>query len=544
MSFVPKATDAQLAANRSSAGRSVDADVDAVGEDRHRETDLARMRALEGEPLIEADAQLFTVDGTYWIRHRGERRFHPATVLRLPRDGREEEEPIIEGPLAELLRAGDLGVRKFVPTPEEVSPKPRCPYLAGAGLATSGGSGLVSRDDHPPLHTSQKSWVDSVPDDQVIFHDPFEDGFPGTRWTAYDGDPAFGDDYWDAVDCHSHYGQRSVWCAGHGDQTSCSIRDMGMDSTMRTNPLVHIGAHSDVQLTYWSWQETDVIHITCNLTTLISEDGHNWVFGNLHWYDPSNVWIENTIDLSNFSTTGYLGVEFSYFNGATVLPNAGAYVDDFLVFGCPILGQTELVTPANGASICADEGLWWCWEPEPGASSYDVQWDETPAFLSPEQAQATGTCYYRSLPVGVYWWRAAPRSSCSAGIWSTPRQVFSIASPEIPSLTSPPDGAAVATGSPQTYTWQPAANATGYIIQWDDDPGFGSPAAQQTVAGTQATQTLVGSGQWYWRVRGDNVACDGSWSNPRTINLTGNPDLIFADDFESGNLSRWTESVP
>jgi hypothetical protein len=317
---------------------------------------------------------------------------------------------------------------------------------------------------------------------------------------------------------------------------------MGMTS------LTDLQDYTDVRLSYWTWHEglNPVTYPLFPAEFIMGlSDGGYYYLGYDHGVREENEWYE--VDISLVDYPDQVRAKFFFEGALNVYNNEGAYIDDVLIYGCPRLGQTTLTSPDDGAYLCQDEGTWWCWEEDPLASSYNVQWDTNPLFPSPVQASAIGTCYHRSFPTtGVWWWRAAAASSCSLGAWSPTGAVFVVPNPAEPVPAGPAEGADVCSGVAQTYSWLEGANSGSSTVQWDDDIGFGSPIATQTLSGSFTLQTINGGGSHYWRVRGNNAGCSGPWSEARAITLIdcSGSDLIFADGFESGDHGAWSDVFP
>jgi hypothetical protein len=512
MILVPVQANAQFAPSQDLAVSPVAEDAGVPVLEEEREAAMLRMQTLEVAPLVDADVQVLFVGEEIWTRLRCETRFLPA-----PR-----------------MDAGG-SVQQFRERAHQA--KERCVELFPEIRKEEVLSWLMKE------HAKETM---SVPDDQVIYHFPFEDGTHYPDWEVEDIDAAYGDDHWEVEACNPHFGNFSAWCSGYGDMGPCEHYDHGMNSQMGMASLIDLQDFTDVRMSYWAWHEGLDPHFyplfPAELTMGLSNGGV-YVLVYDHGVREENQWYE--VDISLLDYPDQVRMKFFFEGVLNIYNNEGAYIDDVLIYGCPRLGQTTLVSPDDGAYICQDQGTWWCWDEDPLASSYDVQWDISPTFPTPLQASAIGPCYHRDLPTaGLWWWRAAAASSCSLGAWSPTRAVFVVANPAEPVPTEPADGADVCRGVEQTYSWLEGANSISSTVQWDDDIGFGSPIATQTLSGTSTSQALNGSADHYWRVRGNNAGCSGPWSEVRTINLIDCLDVIFTDGFESGGLGAWSVVAP
>ncbi|MBZ0090572.1 MAG: proprotein convertase P-domain-containing protein, partial [Thermoanaerobaculia bacterium] len=109
------------------------------------------------------------------------------------------------------------------------------------------------------------------------------------------------------------------------------------------------------------------------------------------------------------------------------------------------------------------------------------------------------------------------------------------AAPGAPTLTSPANGA-TGIGSKPTFVWAAVADATGYLLELDNDASFTTPFYSAGVAGTSHTLTtpLPRSQQVYWRVTPENPCGDGAATAPFSFTvddaLCWQPSLAIPDD--------------
>jgi hypothetical protein len=129
--------------------------------------------------------------------------------------------------------------------------------------------------------------------------------------------------------------------------------------------------------------------------------------------------------------------------------------------------------------------------------------------------------------------------------------VFTLA-PGAPTLVSPANGALNVPLQP-TFSWTAAVQAATYLLEVDDDPGFGSPIiVQGGIPGTSVTPatSLASNTTYYWRVTAENLCGVGAASTvfsfttealPGDCGMGTVPVIAFTDDFESG-APGWTHS--
>jgi hypothetical protein len=126
-----------------------------------------------------------------------------------------------------------------------------------------------------------------------------------------------------------------------------------------------------------------------------------------------------------------------------------------------------------------------------------------------------------------------------------------VGTPGTSTLTAPADTAINVVVRP-TFTWSAAAGVQSYLLEVDNDSGFGSPEISTTVAGTSFTPgaDLASNMVFYWRVTANNPCGAGSSSSVfsfTTVALPGDcstgltQNLFYAYGFESG-AGGWTSS--
>jgi hypothetical protein len=113
-------------------------------------------------------------------------------------------------------------------------------------------------------------------------------------------------------------------------------------------------------------------------------------------------------------------------------------------------------------------------------------------------------------PGGTYYWRVRMSSGASGGFlspWSDVRS-FTIAADVVFAIAEPAAGAMGVSITP-SFVWAPYPDATGYEIMVAEDPTFAILDFSHTTDNTfyQATETLLYSTTYYWRVR----APGGPW---------------------------------
>lgn len=209
--------------------------------------------------------------------------------------------------------------------------------------------------------------------------------------------------------------------------------------------------------------------------------------------------------------------------------DAGKAYHDNLSFTnvCAWPAAISLAAPANAATLC-NTLVAFSWATDGAASEYQIQVDNSSGLVSPEiDLQISAPTTTVAVTIGddclPRYWRVRAINSCGVGAWSTARSFTVCTTLPAPTLVSPADGA-VAQTQPVEIDWDAVDGATGYAIQVDDDANFGSPAVDVAVTATDySVSELIGSTDYYWRVRSNNSCGHSSWSSTRDFTTDACP---------------------
>jgi hypothetical protein len=203
---------------------------------------------------------------------------------------------------------------------------------------------------------------------------------------------------------------------------------------------------------------------------------------------------------------------------------------------CPLLTAPTLFAPDDLAWVAEYWGLMLSWQAVPGATLYQVQIDDDPAFGSPLVDTTVTYCWYaRVTPEGTeFSWRVRAANACGFGPWSAVRRFLICEGPAASSLISPAAGTTFASNQNITFNWTGTAS-NGYDLQIDDDPSFGSLALSRRAGGPPylLPAGTLPAGTYNWRVVGLSAYCAGTPSAARTLticDLPGQPTLLSPDD--------------
>ena len=193
----------------------------------------------------------------------------------------------------------------------------------------------------------------------------------------------------------------------------------------------------------------------------------------------------------------------------------------------------QLVAPADGATLdFPTQPAVFSWRPLSGAESYELQVDNSPAFVSPQDFKPTSTSYVLSDPQTVgqtYYWRVRGISADSSVVsqWAlnddgTPRH-YQFSWTAIPTnLRATTQNSNGTTDLPSlsdvTLSWDPAAGAAKYEVQISPNQDFTNNTTIDTkVDGASYTpEPTLNNASYFWRVRAIDAAAptphNGAWT--------------------------------
>ena len=147
------------------------------------------------------------------------------------------------------------------------------------------------------------------------------------------------------------------------------------------------------------------------------------------------------------------------------------------------------------------------------------------------------------LPIGQYYWQVRGVNTVGGGNWSAEWGFYADGTAAPVALA--PSG--VVRIARPTYSWQPAAAATGYqleVLREDGTAAFGEWSIPDTVCsgGTCAftSQNGLVVGNYTWHVRGTHAGGGGTWSAPIAISVLGPPAPVMISP--RGNIANHTPS--
>ncbi|TAK28394.1 MAG: hypothetical protein EPO21_22805 [Chloroflexota bacterium] len=246
--------------------------------------------------------------------------------------------------------------------------------------------------------------------------------------------------------------------------------------------------------------------------------------------NPNLTWpIVNVADLgsSSFEMTSNLTASTTYYWRANASNTSGTSAwSTTYSFTTPLPppAAPTLIAPTTG-STTANLKPYFDWSDSDRATSYTIQLYTDAALTSLAISTTVSVSQYvpaSDLAIGItYYWRVRAANETSLdGPWSS---ALSFTTPEFPppaalTLLAPGYGEVVDTLTP-TLRWEADAHADNYRLQLSTFSDFpsGSMAADVVVTSIEYVRPswnkLVKDTVYYWRVRGNNAAGAGSWSD-------------------------------
>ncbi|MEJ7615400.1 MAG: hypothetical protein WKF30_00165 [Pyrinomonadaceae bacterium] len=283
-------------------------------------------------------------------------------------------------------------------------------------------------------------------------------------------------------------------------------------------------------------------------------------------------WFEKWIPVSQASAdfgTSFVGTFYWRVQTLDRTHNLSAWsaVRTFTVSTPTPPASPTLTTPANNAQLPPSQAITFAWNAVSGASSYDIQIDDSSAFTTPlvvsrsVSGQTQTTQSFASEK--SYWWRARAINGAGAGAWSTVRtfQIKKGASlppppgnPTLSTLTINPTTVTGGASAQATVTLTSAAPAsTAIIALTSSNSAIAAVPASVTVAAgaTSATFTITTNSV----TAATSVSISASYGGiTRTAPLTVNPQAappppttdtvaIQRADYSTGNRQLRVEAT-
>ena len=182
------------------------------------------------------------------------------------------------------------------------------------------------------------------------------------------------------------------------------------------------------------------------------------------------------------------------------------------------LGIPNLSSPVNAFTFFVGSAITFSWTATACANSYDIEFDAGTPNASVTNVIGTNlNVQTDGTSVGNHTWHVRAKLNSSIGQWSATQTYSVLGLPAVPVLNSPANASTLYSESASVFTWNVAANASGYQIQFDTE----TPV---TVTGTTYSRTFNTAGNHTWKVLATNAAGNSDWSTARTFTFAfGSP---------------------
>ncbi|MBN2012178.1 T9SS type A sorting domain-containing protein [candidate division KSB1 bacterium] len=187
---------------------------------------------------------------------------------------------------------------------------------------------------------------------------------------------------------------------------------------------------------------------------------------------------------------------------------------------------TTLVYPAN-RQISLDTHITFKWNKANDAEMYLIQISTDPSFISIDKYDSTTTDTLKTI-TGLlenkkYYWRVQVKSPAGLGPWSNISSfITTMTLPAMPQIVS---ATPYQTGY-VTLTWKKINDVDQYSIQVSKVETFTSIFKSVSVSASDTVKAIswFSEGQkYYWRIRAENIAGAGPWSNAGDFTLVYAP---------------------
>jgi hypothetical protein len=313
-------------------------------------------------PLSETDDEIFLLNEIAWIRLNGEKEFVLSPTVkdisqykdRIRKADQPESEiykstmSFINVQLSELSKT--LLKEMNIIVPDYISDNVNV-YLPLIDIEylTANDITIKMLDEYGKHPIKEGSNI--ITEKSVIWSEDWESTIvPGTSFSTYVGATNCG---WEDVDCYSHGGDWSVWCASAGAACNACFSDYvnDMDAELYKSSFIDISNYTDVVFSYW--MDVDFNNTGTNdILRRWTDIGTGWVLSvtyNSSSPEDGDLWVYKTSSLSGSPN------QFSFlfdFESNSIGTSYGAYLDDLELNGSSTgVGLDEISDNQMGIEI-------------------------------------------------------------------------------------------------------------------------------------------------------------------------------------------------
>jgi hypothetical protein len=181
-----------------------------------------------------------------------------------------------------------------------------------------------------------------------------------------------------------------------------------------------------------------------------------------------------------------------------------------------------LASPNSGA-INQPTLLTLTWNAVNNATGYDLQFSANADFSS-VLLTLNGLTLTRQPISGLgfgatYYWRIRANTATGSSVWSAPNSFTTTSNNAVPPILSLPTNGAVNQQPNLMLSWGAVNNATGYNLQFADNPGFSTVllTLNNLQSNSQPISGLALGDTYYWRVSTTTASGTSQWSAPNSF---------------------------
>jgi hypothetical protein len=163
------------------------------------------------------------------------------------------------------------------------------------------------------------------------------------------------------------------------------------------------------------------------------------------------------------------------------------------------------------------------WNAVINANGYDLQFSDKPDF-SVVILTLNGLTQTRQPISGLgfgatYYWRIRANAASGSSAWSVPYSFTTTANSSVPPVLQLPANGATNIPTSLTLTWNAVNNATGYNLQFSDNPSFSTVilTLNNLQSNNQPISGLAFGDTYYWRINTITANGTSQWSAPHSF---------------------------
>jgi subtilisin family serine protease len=212
------------------------------------------------------------------------------------------------------------------------------------------------------------------------------------------------------------------------------------------------------------------------------------------------------------------------------------------------LSAPVLALPTSGATN-QPVILTLTWNPVNTAVGYDLQFSDKPDF-SRVILTLNGLTQTRQPISGLgfgatYYWRTRATAASGVSAWSVANSFTTTANSAAPPILSLPANGAANQSQNLTLSWSPVTNATGYNLQFSDNPAFTTVllTLNNLSATSQPISGLAFGDTYYWRISTITPTGTSQWSAPHSFTTAAAVNNLPATTLSAPTLLSPTDRV-